>query len=147
MSNVAMGRDELLDEARAACRDLVDDETFSLFELWALMELGWNKALDAIDHPDPAKRATERADLDFWVTRARDALDASGGALVDRLADGWVPPAAQENLALHPEMLADAMSDRPAWRADCSSPPASTSFQMPPGRLGRGREGLEARPL
>jgi aminoglycoside phosphotransferase (APT) family kinase protein len=78
MSNVAMRRDELLQEARGACRDLVDDTTFSLFALFALLELGWNKALDAIDHPDPAKRATERADLDFWVTRARDALEVSG---------------------------------------------------------------------
>jgi hypothetical protein len=76
MSNVSMDRHQLLDEARSACRDLVDDETFSLLEFWALMELGWNKALDAIDHPDPAKRATERADLGFWVARARRALQA-----------------------------------------------------------------------
>jgi aminoglycoside phosphotransferase (APT) family kinase protein len=75
MSNVAMDRHRLLDAARAACRDLADDHTFSVCEFWALMELGWNKAPDAVDHPDPAKRATERADLDFWVTRARHALD------------------------------------------------------------------------
>lgn len=76
MSHVDVDRPMLLAEARAACEDLVDNATFALAEFWALMELGWNKALDAIDHPDPAKRATERADLDFWVTRARRVLDA-----------------------------------------------------------------------
>ena len=79
MSNVALTREELLAAARAACRDLVDEAAFAATEFWALLELGWNKALDAIDHPDPAKRAAERADLDFWVRRARAALDS--GAL------------------------------------------------------------------
>ncbi|MGH9267452.1 MAG: phosphotransferase, partial [Acidimicrobiales bacterium] len=76
MSNVTLDRDQLLVEARTACRDLVDPMAFTACELWALMELGWNKALDAVDHPDPHKRATERSDLDFWVTRARAALDS-----------------------------------------------------------------------
>jgi hypothetical protein len=39
------------------------------------MWLGWNKALDAVEHPDPQIRARERADLDWWVDRARDALE------------------------------------------------------------------------
>lgn len=76
MSNVAIDRATLLAEARNACRDLCDDETFARCEFWALMELGWNKALDAVDHPDPAKQATERGDLDFWVRQATSALDA-----------------------------------------------------------------------
>lgn len=75
-SNVTTDRAELVAEARRACRDLCDDATFARCGFWALMELGWNKALDAVDHPDPAKRATERADLDFWVARATAALDA-----------------------------------------------------------------------
>ncbi len=74
MSNVAMSREEFRAEARAACGG--NDDTFALAQFWALMELGWNKALDAVDHPDPVKRATERADLDFWVARALVALDA-----------------------------------------------------------------------
>jgi len=41
-----------------------------------LVDFGWNKALDATEHPDPAKRATEAADLAWWVTRGRQALDA-----------------------------------------------------------------------
>lgn len=76
MSNVEVDRDELLAEARRACGDLCDDDTFARCAFWALAELGWNKALDAIDHPDPAKRAGERADLEFWVARAAAALDA-----------------------------------------------------------------------
>jgi hypothetical protein len=38
--------------------------------------LGWNKAIDIVDNPDPAIRAQERADLDWWVTRLREAFEA-----------------------------------------------------------------------
>lgn len=75
-SNVEMSREQLVAEARIACADMVDGAAFAAAELWALLELGWNKALDATEHPDPAKRAVERADLDFWVSRARASLDA-----------------------------------------------------------------------
>lgn len=74
-SNVALSRDALLAEAADACGLSGDDDTIGLASLWALMELGWNKALDVVDHPDGAKRATEHADLDFWVERAMVALD------------------------------------------------------------------------
>lgn len=37
--------------------------------------MGWNKALDATEHEDPAMRARERADLEWWVARAQEALD------------------------------------------------------------------------
>ena len=76
MSNVTFDREQFLAEAANECRQHTDAETFQLGEFWALMELGWNKALDAIDHPDPHKRVTERADLEFWVARSRRALDA-----------------------------------------------------------------------
>jgi hypothetical protein len=80
MSNVDLTREQLLATAREACQDLVDDAAFAAAEFWALLELGWNKALDVADHPDPAKRATERADLDFWVGRARAALESGAVA-------------------------------------------------------------------
>ena len=32
----------------------------------ALFFLGWNKALDIVENPDPAIRVQERADLDWW---------------------------------------------------------------------------------
>jgi hypothetical protein len=44
--------------------------------LAALVWLGWNKALDAAEHPDPAKRERERADLDWWVAQGRRTLAA-----------------------------------------------------------------------
>jgi len=47
--------------------------------LAGLMWLGWNKALDAAEHPDPAKRERERRDLEWWVRKARTALEC--GAL------------------------------------------------------------------
>ena len=76
MSNVALGRQDLLAEARSACGAAPDDAVFALAEYWALMELGWNKALDIVDHDDKAKRDTERADLDFWIRRGLAALEA-----------------------------------------------------------------------
>jgi hypothetical protein len=44
----------------------------SLFAVFCMY--GWNKALDAAEHPDPAVRSRERADLDWWVRRASEAL-------------------------------------------------------------------------
>jgi hypothetical protein len=41
---------------------------------WALCELGWNKALDAATHPDPAHRACAADELAWWVERAEKAL-------------------------------------------------------------------------
>ena len=47
--------------------------------LSGLMWLGWDKALDAAEHPDVAIRTREQEDLDWWVTQARRTLE--GGAL------------------------------------------------------------------
>jgi hypothetical protein len=43
--------------------------------LTGLMWLGWNKAMDSVEHPDLTTRAREGEDLDWWVTKARVALD------------------------------------------------------------------------
>jgi hypothetical protein len=56
-----------------------DVRSLRLALLAGLMWLGWNKALDAAEHPDPATRERERRDLDWWVRAARDTLE--GGAL------------------------------------------------------------------
>jgi hypothetical protein len=56
-----------------------DTRSLRLALLAGLMWLGWNKALDAAEHPDPLKRERERRDLDWWVREARDTL--KGGAL------------------------------------------------------------------
>jgi len=44
--------------------------------LSALVWLGWNKVLDAAEHPDVVVRAREQQDLNWWVRQARVTLDA-----------------------------------------------------------------------
>ncbi|MGH3336728.1 MAG: hypothetical protein ACRDOZ_12970 [Nocardioides sp.] len=56
-----------------------DVRSLRLALLAGLLWLGWNKALDAAEHPDPAKRDRERRDLDWWVREARETLES--GAL------------------------------------------------------------------
>ena len=51
-----------------------DIRSLRLALLAGLMWLGWNKALDAAKHPDPAKRERERRDLEWWVREARATL-------------------------------------------------------------------------
>jgi len=36
--------------------------------------LGWNKALDIVEHPDPAVRERERAALPWWLHQAELAF-------------------------------------------------------------------------
>ncbi|MFL6004032.1 MAG: hypothetical protein ACJ72P_14595 [Nocardioides sp.] len=56
-----------------------DGRSMRLALLAGLMWRGWNKALDAAEHPDPATRERERRDLEWWVRKARTALES--GAL------------------------------------------------------------------
>jgi hypothetical protein len=56
-----------------------DRRSMRLALLAGLMWLGWNKALDAAEHPDPATRERERRDLEWWVRKARTTLES--GAL------------------------------------------------------------------
>ena len=56
-----------------------DIRSLRLALLAGLLWLGWNKALDAAEHPDPATRERERRDLDWWVREARETLES--GAL------------------------------------------------------------------
>lgn len=68
-------RDELV-----ACYAVVsgnDQETVDLSLFAGLALYGWNKALDAAEHPDPDKRAQELTDLAWWVGRAEIALERS----------------------------------------------------------------------
>jgi hypothetical protein len=74
-SRIDATRDELLDDVRAASGDLHDEGALRLALLGGLVQLGWDKALHATGHPDPAVRARESADLAWWVGRARLALE------------------------------------------------------------------------
>jgi hypothetical protein len=76
MSNVEATHEQLLADFRSASGEHYDDVGLSLSFLATLCDFGWNKALDAAEHDDPAKRATEAAELDWWVARARETLDA-----------------------------------------------------------------------
>jgi hypothetical protein len=69
-------REQLLADYREAAGEAYDAEAMRLALLGGLVWLGWNKALDAAEHPDPAVRAREAADLAWWVTRGREALEA-----------------------------------------------------------------------
>jgi hypothetical protein len=73
-SRVDATREQVLDDFRAAEGDRHDEDALRLALLGGLVQLGWDKALHASGHPDPAIRAREAADLAWWTARARDAL-------------------------------------------------------------------------
>jgi hypothetical protein len=70
---VAVGNDQLLDDIRSSLAP-VDEDALRLSLFGALVQLGWEKALGAT-HDDPFVRGRERAGLDWWLDRARDAID------------------------------------------------------------------------
>lgn len=52
-----------------------DEASLELALLAALTWLGWNKALDIVEHPDEGVRARERAGLDWWLAQAGRAFE------------------------------------------------------------------------
>jgi hypothetical protein len=52
-----------------------DDAAMRLGLLAGICWLGWNKALDIVEHPDPAVRERERAALPWWLRQAELALE------------------------------------------------------------------------
>ena len=75
-SVVDLTREELLAVYEKAAGPAYDETAMRLALLASLTWLGWNKALDAAEHPDPGIRAREQADLDWWVTEARKTLES-----------------------------------------------------------------------
>jgi hypothetical protein len=73
-SRIDASREQVLDDFRAAEAGRHDEDALRLALLGGLVQLGWDKALHASGHPDPAIRAREAADLAWWTGRARDAL-------------------------------------------------------------------------
>lgn len=69
-----LGRDEILDCYARAAGPAYDETAMNLSLVAGLMWLGWNKAWDTYEHPDPAVRRRERDDLAWWVTKVRAAL-------------------------------------------------------------------------
>ncbi|HET7721655.1 MAG TPA: phosphotransferase [Acidimicrobiales bacterium] len=74
-SQVRAGRDEVVTDFRDLWGDDGDEVALRLALFAGLADLGWNKALDATGHPDPAVRSRERADLDWWVAQSRATLE------------------------------------------------------------------------
>jgi len=52
-----------------------DDAAMRVGLLAGICWLGWNKALDIVEHPDPAVRERERAALPWWLRQAELALE------------------------------------------------------------------------
>jgi hypothetical protein len=74
-SVVDLSREDLLAAYRDAAGPAYDERCQRLALLGGILWLGWNKALDAVEHPDAETRARERADLDWWVGQSRTALE------------------------------------------------------------------------
>lgn len=75
-SRVDATRDEIVEDFRALSGETHDEVGLRLALFAGLVELGWNKALDAAEHSEAAVRAREHADLDWWVAEARRTLEA-----------------------------------------------------------------------
>jgi hypothetical protein len=75
-SVVGLSREDTIAAYRDAAGPAYDETAMRLALLLGLVWLGWNKALDAVEHPDPMMRARERADLDWWVAQARTTLES-----------------------------------------------------------------------
>jgi hypothetical protein len=67
--------DEFLDLQREVAGPDHDEAALELALLASLTWLGWNKALDIVEHPDDAVRARERAGLTWWLGQARLAFE------------------------------------------------------------------------
>jgi hypothetical protein len=65
---------ELVADFRLEMGERGDDSSLELGLLGGLVQLGWDKAL-AVTERDKEAVAKEREDLDWWVARARDALE------------------------------------------------------------------------
>ena len=75
-SRIDATREQIIDDYRAVSGKRFDQRAWDIACIGAVLWLGWNKAIDIVDNPDPAIRAQERADLDWWIARVRRALEA-----------------------------------------------------------------------
>lgn len=73
-AHITPTREQLIAGFRAR-NPLIDATDIDLALLAALIDLGWNKALDATDHPDPTIRHREHTALTWWINHARPGLN------------------------------------------------------------------------
>jgi hypothetical protein len=76
-SRIMAAREELIDDFRTASGNPFDERALQLSFIATFAEYGWNKALDAAEHPNLTKRASEAADLAWWTARVRHALETT----------------------------------------------------------------------
>jgi hypothetical protein len=74
-TRISATHDELLEDFRSLYNERHDEDCLRLALLGALVQLGWNKALEAVDNVDEGVRRREVAHLQWWVARAREGLD------------------------------------------------------------------------
>lgn len=67
--------DEFLGIQRDVAGAAHDEASLELGLLAGLTWLGWNKALDIVEHADEGVRARERAGLDWWLAQAGRAFE------------------------------------------------------------------------
>jgi hypothetical protein len=72
---VGLSREATIEAYRDVAGPAYEESAMRLALMLGLVWLGWNKALDAVEHPDPATRVREREDLDWWVAQARATLE------------------------------------------------------------------------
>ncbi|MGW1347039.1 phosphotransferase [Kribbella sp. NPDC002412] len=72
-AHIAPTRESLITHFRAL-NGRVSGADVDVALLAGLLDLAWNKALDATDHEDPQIRTREHADLMWWVTHGRAGL-------------------------------------------------------------------------
>lgn len=68
------GPEDLVTLYREAAGPAYDEQAMRIGLLAGIVWLGWNKALDIADHPDPAVRERERTALPWWLRQAELAL-------------------------------------------------------------------------
>ena len=73
-SVVDLTREEIVAAYAEAAGPAYDEAAMHLALLAAAVWLGWNKALDAAENPDPVIRVRERDDLEWWVRQARTTI-------------------------------------------------------------------------
>jgi hypothetical protein len=74
-STITARLDDLVALQRESAGLAHDPTALRLGLLSGLTWLGWNKALDIVEHPDPAVRERERAALSWWLRQAGRALE------------------------------------------------------------------------
>jgi aminoglycoside phosphotransferase (APT) family kinase protein len=73
-TRIAAPAEQVIDDFRAVLGEHHDERALTLALIGGLVQLGWNKALDATGR-DEAVRARERTGLDWWVRTVRESLE------------------------------------------------------------------------